>query len=287
MVCEQLFVHGLSFQKWEKILTTFVMKAVEQVKPSSRMLGDSMDINECIKIKIIDWKDNTRSSYINGLVLSKSISNNRMAKVIDDPRILLLKDSLGEEEVQDLASVLDVEDHIIKIIQKKLEQINPNLVIIEKDISVKLMRILREKNITVVTNLEEKKMKRLARLTQTILLPSINVVETSFVLGKCRKFREDNLTKQIREENAKNLSMFEYSHAQEQTLLVFDGCNPALGCTICLSGPVATQKEELKTVKLALRRALILARNIVLERAFLIQINCEVPEPPPEEVYIE
>ena len=81
------------------------------------MLGDSMDINECIKIKIIDWKDNSRSSYINGLVMSKSIINNRMEKVIDDPRILLLKDSLMEEEVPDLASVLDVEDHIIKILK--------------------------------------------------------------------------------------------------------------------------------------------------------------------------
>ena len=59
------------------------------------MLGDSMDINEHIKIKIIDWKDNQRSSYINGIVMSKSIINNRMAKVIDDPRILLLKESLG------------------------------------------------------------------------------------------------------------------------------------------------------------------------------------------------
>ena len=97
------------------------MKAVEQVKPSSRMLGDSMDINECIKIKIIDWKDNSRSSYINGLVMSKSIINNRMEKVIDDPRILLLKDSLGEEEVPDLASVLDVEDHILKILKQKLD----------------------------------------------------------------------------------------------------------------------------------------------------------------------
>ena len=120
VVCEQLFIHDLSFKKWEKLLTGFVMRAVENVKPSSRMLGDSMDINECIKIKIIDWKDNSKSSYINGIVLSKSISNNRMAKIIEDPRILLLKDSLGEEEVPDLASVLDVEDHIIKILTEKL-----------------------------------------------------------------------------------------------------------------------------------------------------------------------
>ena len=125
--------------------------------------------------------------------------------------------------------------------------------IIEKDISFKLMRLLKEKNITVVTNLEGKKMKRLARLTQTILLPSMNVIDRSFILGKCRIFREDNLTKQLREDNALNPSLFdEYLHQEEQTMLVFDGCNPALGCTICLSGPASTHKNELKTVKLAL-----------------------------------
>lgn len=42
------------------------------------------------------------------------------------------------------------------------------------------------------------------------------------------------------------------------------------------------QKEgkELFTVKKALKTMLILARNIVLERAFLLQMQCQVPEPP-------
>ena len=61
VVVEQLFLNELSHDKWESLLTDFVMKAVEQVKPSSRMLGDPMDINECIKVKIIDWKDNSKS----------------------------------------------------------------------------------------------------------------------------------------------------------------------------------------------------------------------------------
>ena len=42
------------------------------------MLGDSMDINEYVKVKIIDWKDNSKSSYINGIVMSKSIASKRM-----------------------------------------------------------------------------------------------------------------------------------------------------------------------------------------------------------------
>ena len=57
VVCEQLFVNNLEVRKWEKMLTDFVIRAVENVKPSSRMLDDSMEINDFIKIKIIDWRD--------------------------------------------------------------------------------------------------------------------------------------------------------------------------------------------------------------------------------------
>jgi len=72
-------------------------------------------------------------------------------------------------------------------------------VIVQKDISVKLMNLMRDKDITVVSNLEERKIKRLARLTQTIVLPSINVIDGSFSLGQCKLFREDNLSRQLRE----------------------------------------------------------------------------------------
>ena len=123
MVTEQLFLNDLSQEKWEKLLTQFVMKAVEQVKPSSRMLGDSMDINECIKVKIIDWKDNSRSAYINGIVMSKSIASKRMQTTIDNPRILLLR-ALDQDEarnpnfvIPDLATKIDVEGHTDKILE--------------------------------------------------------------------------------------------------------------------------------------------------------------------------
>ena len=186
VVCEQLFLNDLKADKWESMLTNFVMKAVEQVKPSSRMLGDSMDINEYVKVKIIDWKDNSRSSYINGIVMSKSIASKRMQSTIVNPRILLLR-ALDQDEarnpnftIPDLATKIEVEGHADKILEQKLTKIDPNLVIIQKDISVKLMNMMREKKITVVCNLEDRKMKRLARLTQTIVLPSINVIDSSF-----------------------------------------------------------------------------------------------------------
>ena len=61
--------------------------------------------------------------------------------------------------------------------------------------------------------------------------------------------------------------------------MYFEGTNSALGCTILLSGPLDKEREELKKVKLALRDMLKLTRNVVLERHFLMQLNCVVPSP--------
>ena len=67
--------------------------------------------------------------------------------------------------------------------------------------------------------------------------------------------------------------------SKDRTLLYFEGTNPILGCTILLSGNREVDEKELQEVKVALREILKLARNVVLERSFLDQINCQVPRP--------
>lgn len=62
------------------------------------MLNDLMDINEWIKIKIVDWPDTSYSQYINGLVFTKNLTDKRMRQTIKDPKILLLKGTLGLSE---------------------------------------------------------------------------------------------------------------------------------------------------------------------------------------------
>jgi chaperonin GroEL (HSP60 family) len=53
-----------------------------------------MNFNSFIKIKIINWSNHDKSTYINGVVMSKDMADKRMKDIIDKPRILLLKDSL-------------------------------------------------------------------------------------------------------------------------------------------------------------------------------------------------
>lgn len=63
----------------------FVTKAVENVKPSSKLLNDQMNFNHYIKIKLINYVDNSMSSYINGIVMSKNLADKRMLSNIQNP----------------------------------------------------------------------------------------------------------------------------------------------------------------------------------------------------------
>ncbi len=53
--------HEIDAEKWSHRLEEFVKRAVRQITPSSRMLNDSMNMNDFVKIKFIDWKDETKS----------------------------------------------------------------------------------------------------------------------------------------------------------------------------------------------------------------------------------
>ena len=54
-----------------------------------------MDINEYVDIQMVDYRDETKSSYINGCVFMKNLAGKKMPKTKDKPKILLLKGSLG------------------------------------------------------------------------------------------------------------------------------------------------------------------------------------------------
>lgn len=111
------------------------------------------------------------------------------------------------------------------------------------------------------------------------------MIDKSFKLGKCKQFRVE-APFQGSQMQRMQLEMMDPSKKQdvslfsnEKSLIYFEGTNPALGCTILLSGNKVTELEELKRVKTAFREMLKLARNVILERAFLLQLNCRINPP--------
>lgn len=83
---------------------------------------------------------------MNGVVIKKSIAHNRMKKEISNPKILLLSNSLGiqkdEEDFLDIETEIKQEDSFINIVMRKIEMVNPNLIIVQNDASIKAIEAL-------------------------------------------------------------------------------------------------------------------------------------------------
>jgi len=96
--------------KWERILLNCTKHAVSTVKPSSRLLNDSIDFNSFIKIVNIEYPNQDKCRYVNGVVFKKNVAHRRMKTDVDNPRILLLSNSLGY--VQDDEGFIDLQAEI-------------------------------------------------------------------------------------------------------------------------------------------------------------------------------
>ena len=218
-ICSELIAQSQIDWRWENYIQKFVIKAVDSVKPSSRYLKDSMDFNQYVDIQIVDSVDETMSQYVNGCVLLKNLAEKSMRKYIKDPKILLLWGSLGFMKnyedgpapqsvagtaraggqpprqsplYMDINSVISQEDQYVEILKQKLDFIQPDVLITEKEISFKVLEVLKERGIAAISNVSEKQLLTLARLTQTIIAPSANVIDQSFQMGRCKVFRVED-----------------------------------------------------------------------------------------------
>lgn len=197
---------GIDAETWEPYLKKFTIQAVDSVKPSSRYLDDSMDFNSFVDVLLLDHKNQAKSQYINGCVFAKNLADRRMPRMLKNPTILLIKGSLGfmrdfdkmdettnkNEIYTDINSVVNQEDHFVGILEEKIKLLSPSVIVTEKDISFRTLDVLRRNRIAAISNMEIEKMKQLARLTKTIIVPSANVLTKNCQLGRCQLFKVEN-----------------------------------------------------------------------------------------------
>ena len=99
-------------KRWRKVIANSTKHAVMTIKPSSRLLNDSIDFNDFIKIVTIEHINQEMCQYVNGVVFKKNVAHRRMRTSIDNPRILLLSGSLGYVQDQDNDDIIDVEAEV-------------------------------------------------------------------------------------------------------------------------------------------------------------------------------
>ena len=333
-------LEGLNVRWIDKIFE-LTKKAIFQINPSFRDLKDELNVNKYIKIKTILHKDHTLSKVIDGFAFQKNVCAKNMTSTIENPKILLLDCGLdyyrNNDNITDFENLKLQEPAYFEIIIKKIELVEPNLILVNKNISRKIQEYLSRSNkISLVLNVQSKSLKNIARCTKTYVLPSTDLIDKQTILGTCKKFRVEkikssaqllnnntsnytshnlqnlnNLTN-LEEVNFKNTEIlnklksgrgiininnsscnktnmqdikkpqnegnpgsanFDNLKSNDYNLMIFEGCDNLLFCTIILYGP---DKTELKKLKKTLRGILITARDLFLQQSLLYYFYADI-----------
>ena len=264
---------------WGKTIFRLVKTVIDNVSPSFQDLNDSIDINDYIKIKIIEYKDQSKCEVIDGYAMQKNVYSKKMREDIDNPKILLLKGHLagargGKQENGSLILKKSVYDDYIEIIIKKIKDISPQVIIVEGNVDQKYQDFfsMDKMNISLICSCHIKKLNRIARCVNSFVLPSPDLIGKQVVLGSCSKFKVQSIISNLKgSKEQKKLFI-----GKEYRLMRFEGCGKILFNTVVLTGP---NKEELKELKKLMKIITKTSRFLYCQKFLLKYFNMYY-EPP-------
>ncbi|OEL36828.1 1-phosphatidylinositol-3-phosphate 5-kinase FAB1B [Dichanthelium oligosanthes] len=163
-------------------------------------------------------------------------------------------------------------DHLKMAVAKIVAQ-KPNLLLVENSVSRYAQDLLLEKNISLVLNIKQPLLQRIARCTGAQIVPSIDLLPSQ-KLGYCELFHVDKYDEH-------SVSSGNMAKKTVKTMMFFEGCAKPLGCTVLLKGGSV---DELKKIKHVVQYGIFAAYHLALETSFLADEGAslqELPLPPP------
>ena len=238
--------------------------ALSEVHPNTSNSTDWMNITNFVKIKKIPFSDTSMTKYYNGVVCRKTVSDKKMLNIkFNNPQIMIISSiEASNEDLTNFDHLIQNEKKTIKKINDKILKLKPNLILIEKSINRISHDFLKEKGVVLVLKVKSALLKRIAKLTRTKVIQDVahlEKIKNNFKLGTCEKFYISKFFVESYDLEEKNISENDY--------LFLEGCNSKYGVTITISGP---SKEKLKIVKKCLNDALVLFRDLVLEKEVIL-----------------
>ncbi|KAI3453111.1 hypothetical protein Pfo_009774 [Paulownia fortunei] len=257
-------------EDWLNIITAIAWQAANFIKPDTSR-GGSMDPCEYVKVKCVASGSPSESKLIKGVVCTKNIKHKRMTSHYKNTRLLLLGGALEYQRVPNqLASfdtLLQQENDHLKMIVSKIEALRPNVLLVEKSVSLFAQDQLLAKEISLVLNVKRPLLERIARCTGAIITPSTDHIYTTR-LGHCELFYLEKISEDHEPVN-------QFNKRPSKTLMFFEGCPRRLGCTVLLRG---SSNEVLKKVKTVIQYAVFAAYHLSLETSFLADEGASLPK---------
>ena len=264
-------------EDWSKIIYNLINKVINNLSPTFQNLNDSININDYLKIKTLEFRDKSICEVIDGYAMKKNVCIKNMRTDIDNPSILILQGSLEglrtnrikTNTTNNIIIKSSAEEAYFEIIRKKIRDISPNIILVEGNVLQKFQTYfaMEKINISLINKVDLKKLDKIARCVNTIVVPSPDLLGKHIVLGSCRKFKIQKIKSNPFIENINNVPHLKKG---DYHLMRFEGCGKILFNTVILSGP---NKDELKELKRLMKIIAKTARFLYCQKFLLKYFN--------------
>ncbi|GME61811.1 Zinc finger FYVE-type protein [Neofusicoccum parvum] len=160
-----------------------------------------------------------------------------MPRSIPQPRVLIvtfpIEYARHQQHFMSLDPVIAQEREFLRNLVGRIAALNPQILLVQRNVSGLALQYLEEANITVVHNVKPSVLNAVSRCLQIRMISSIDKLATDpSTLGQCQSF-----------------DVKTYVHGRyKKTYIYLSGCKKELGCTIVLRGADTTTLRKLKQI---------------------------------------
>ncbi|KAL1631999.1 Mitochondrial distribution and morphology protein 12 [Neofusicoccum ribis] len=221
---------------WERALMPILLRCTDDVNPDVQR-SDDIDVRHYIKLKKIPGGRPGDTSYISGVVFTKNVALKSMPRSIPQPRVLIvtfpIEYARHQQHFMSLDPVIAQEREFLRNLVGRIAALNPQILLVQRNVSGLALQYLEEANITVVHNVKPSVLNAVSRCLQIRMISSIDKLATDpSTLGQCQSF-----------------DVKTYVHGRyKKTYIYLSGCKKELGCTIVLRGADTTTLRKLKQI---------------------------------------
>ena len=224
--------------EWHSNLSRLLLKVSTNLRPNTRA-GDSIDVRAFVKIKKVPGGKINDSEFVNGIVISKNVAHKAMPRRLVNPRIMVVTFPLDyhrvENQFMSLDPILTQEKDHLRLLTRRIIDVRPHIVLVQRTASRIALDYLLEANIAVARSVKVSAIHQVARCTQADVIASMDRLALEPRLGRCAEFQIQSFDHEL-------------IPGRRKTLMRFEGCHRDNGCTIILRGGDNNTLRKVKVV---------------------------------------
>lgn len=254
-------------EQWQQVLGRLLLRVSTNLRPVVRA-GDSIDPRTYVKFKKVPGGKIFDSEYVDGIVITKNVAHKGMQRRLVNPRIMVITFPLDyhrvETQFMSLDPIMKQERDYLRLLTKRIIDLRPHIVLVERFVSRIALEYLFQANIVVARGLKVTAIHQVARCTHADIIGSMDKLALEPRLGRCADFK---------------VQTFEHEliPGRRKTYMRFEGTHNGFGGTVILrGGDIST----LRKVKVIADFMALIAYHLKNE-AFLYHDEFQMPPPYP------